>query len=33
MPHFKQIGLGFQFDPEKKYVYTVIHYAEKVLDD
>lgn len=33
MPHFRQMGLGFQFDPEKKYVYTVIHYAEKVLED
>lgn len=32
MPHFKQMGIGFQFEPEKKYIYTVIHYAGDILE-
>lgn len=27
MPHFQQIGVGFQFEPERKQLYIVIHYA------
>ena len=30
MPHFTQMGLGFEFDPVKKYVYTVIHYGTEI---
>ena len=30
MPNFTQMGLGFEFDPVKKYVYTVIHYGTEI---
>lgn len=33
MPHFTQMGVGFQFEPQKKQVYTVIHYAEKIVEE
>lgn len=32
MPHFKQIGLGFQQDEAKKTIYVVIHYAGDLLE-
>jgi len=32
MPHYNYMWIGFQFDPNTKYVYTVIHYAEKIVE-
>ncbi len=32
MPHFKQMGLGFQLDEAKKTIYVVIHYAGDLLE-
>ena len=31
MPHFNQMGLGFQLDEAKKTIYVVIHYAGDIL--
>ncbi len=31
MPHFTQLGLGFQLDSAKKTIYVVIHYAGDLL--
>lgn len=32
MPHFKHIGVWFQFEPQQKYLYVVIHYAGDMLE-
>jgi hypothetical protein len=32
MPHYHYIWLGFQVNPANNTIYTVIHYAEEIVE-